>query len=311
MGNTLNPHRQLSVNQVLFSMVVEAAYAKAIKKSVSTQRNYRTAVANFDEFLGHEDIPVDNLSSKLIEDFAEWLKNGGLSDNTIACYMKKLRAILNEYFKGEKDFGYLFYGVKTKMSPTKKKAIREEDLMKLLSYKSRNEKEELVIDIARFQFLAMGMPFVDIANLKIRDIKNGYFEYRRHKTGVTVHVSMKKELATLINKYKAKDNGRYLFPIINDVGDNFSCQAHRSLVRYNYLLKKICKKLGIPAVTSYVIRHSWASYAYQEEVKLPVIAKALGHTQTSTTQTYIKGPEDDKVAEANSIVLSRFKGIFV
>lgn len=311
MSNTLNPHRQLSVNQVLFSMVVEAAYAKAIKKSVSTQRNYRTAVANFDEFLGHEDIPVDNLSSKLIEDFAEWLKNGGLSDNTVACYMKKLRAILNEYFKGEKDFGYLFYGVKTKMSPTKKKAIREEDLMKLLSYKARNEKEELVIDIARFQFLAMGMPFVDIANLKIRDIKNGYFEYRRHKTGVTVHVSMKKELATLINKYKAKDNGRYLFPIINDVGDNFSCQAHRSLVRYNYLLKKICKKLGIPAVTSYVIRHSWASYAYQEEVKLPVIAKALGHTQTSTTQTYIKGPEDDKVAEANSIVLSRFKGIFV
>ena len=140
MGNTLNPHRQLSVNQVLFSMVVEAAYAKAIKKSVSTQRNYRTAVANFDEFLGHEDIPVDNLSSKLIEDFAEWLKNGGLSDNTVACYMKKLRAILNEYFKGEKDFGYLFYGVKTKMSPTKKKAIREEDLMKLLSYKARNEK---------------------------------------------------------------------------------------------------------------------------------------------------------------------------
>ena len=311
MCDTLNPNRQLSVNQVLFSMVVEAAYAKAIKKSVSTQRNYRTAVVNFDEFLGHEDIPVDNLSSKLIEDFAEWLKNGGLSDNTVACYMKKLRAILNEYFKGEKDFGYLFYGVKTKMSPTKKKAIREEDLMKLLSYRAENDKEELVIDIARFQFLAMGMPFVDIANLKIRDIKNGYFEYRRHKTGVTVHVSMKKELATLINKYKAKANGRYLFPIINEEGDNFSCQAHRSLVRYNYLLKKICKKLGIPAVTSYVIRHSWASYAYQEDVKLPVISKALGHTQTFTTLTYIKGPDDDKVAEANSIVLSRFKGIFM
>src|SRR5574344_1114825 len=234
----------LSETTVLLSDVVKAAYAKAERKSVSTQRNYRTAVVNFDEFLGHEDIPVDKLSSKLIEDFAEWLKNGGLSDNTVACYMKKIRAILNEYFKGEKDFGYLFYGVKTKMSPTKKKAIREEDLMKLLSYKARNEKEELVIDIARFQFLAMGMPFVDIANLKIRDIKNGYFEYRRHKTGVTVCVSVKKELATLINKYKAKVNGRYLFPIITD-DNEFSYQAHRSLVRYNYLLKKICKKLGI------------------------------------------------------------------
>ena len=311
MGNTLNPHRQLSVNQVLFSMVVEAAYAKAIKKSVSTQRNYRTAVNNLEEFLGHKDIPIDELTPSLLQDFSEWLTANGIADNTIACYMKKIRAILNEYFKGEKDFGYLFYGVKTKMSPTKKKAIREEDLMKLLSYKARNEKEELVIDIARFQFLAMGMPFVDIANLKIRDIKNGYFEYRRHKTGVTVHVSIKKELATLINKYKAKANGRYLFPIINDVGDNFSCQAHRSLVRYNYLLKKICKKLGIPSVTSYVIRHSWASYAYQEDVKLPVISKALGHTQTFTTLTYIKGPDDDKVAEANSIVLSRFKGIFM
>ena len=77
------------------------------------------------------------------------------------------------------------------------------------------------------------------------------------------------------------------------------------------MLKKICKKLDIPAVTSYVIRHSWASYAFQEDIKLSVIAKALGHTQTNTTQTYIKGPDDDKIAEANNIVLSRFKGIFV
>lgn len=300
----------LSKTTVLLSDVVKAAYDKAARKSVSTQRNYRTAVNNLEEFLGHKDITVDAITPLLIRDFAEWLKANGIADNTIACYMKKIRAILNEYFDGEEDFGYLFKGVNTRMSITKKRAVKEENLEKLLSYKAENDKEELAIDIAKFQFLAMGMPYVDVANLKIRDIKNGYFEYRRHKTGVMVCVTIEKELALIINKYKAKATGKYLFPIIRD-DKEFSYQAHSSLVRYNYLLKKICKKLGIPAVTSYVIRHSWASYAYQENVKLPVIAKALGHTQTSTTQTYIKGPEDDKVAEANSIVLSRFKDVFV
>lgn len=300
----------LSETTVLLSDVVKAAYDKAERKSVSTQRNYRTAVNNLEEFLGHKDITVDAITPLLIQEFAEWLKANGIADNTIACYMKKIRAILNEYFDGEEDFGYLFKGVNTKMSITKKRAVKEENLMKLLSYKAENDKEELAIDIAKFQFLAMGMPYVDVANLKIRDIKDGYFEYKRHKTGVMVCVTIEKELALIINKYKAKTTGKYLFPIITD-DKEFSYQAHRSLVRYNYLLKKICKKLGIPAVTSYVIRHSWASYAYQEEVKLPVIAKALGHTQTSTTQIYIKGPEDDKVAEANSIVLSRFKDVFV
>ena len=300
----------LSETTVLLSDVVKAAYDKAARKSVSTQRNYRTAVKNLEEFLGHKDITVDAITPLLIRDFAEWLKANGIANNTIACYMKKIRAILNEYFDGEEDFGYLFKGVNTRMSITKKRAVKEENLEKLLSYRAENDKEELAIDIAKFQFLAMGMPYVDVANLKIRDIKDGYFEYKRHKTGVMVCVTIEKELALIINKYKAKATGKYLFPIITD-DKEFSYQAHRSLVRYNYLLKKICKKLGIPAITSYVIRHSWASYAYQEEVKLPVIAKALGHTQTNTTQTYIKGPEDDKVAEANSIVLSRFKGIFI
>ena len=306
----LKPEWYLSETPVLLSEVVETVYAKAEGKSVSTQRNYRTAVNNLYEFLGNKDFPVSDLTPLIIEDFAKWLKANGITDNTIACYMKKIRAILNEYYEGEKDFGYLFKRVNTKMGATKKRAAKEKDLERLLSYIAENDKEELAIDIARFQFLAMGMPFVDIANLKISDIKDDSIDYKRHKTGVKVCVAIKEELARIINKYKAKATGKYLFPIITDEKE-FSYHAHRSLVRYNYMLKKICKKLNIPAVTSYVIRHSWASYAYQEDIKLSVIAKALGHTQTNTTQTYIKGPDDDKIAEANNIVLSRFKGIFV
>lgn len=302
----------LPKSSVHFSAVASSAYTKAENKSVSTQRNYRTAVRSFKKYLDGKDILIEKLTPKLIEGFANWLKENNICDNTIACYMKKLRAILNEYFEGKKEFGYLFKGVTTKMRPTKKRAAKEEDIQKLMSAKSYadNYKEELAIDIAKFQFLAMGMPFVDIANLKVKDIKDGYFDYYRHKTHVKVHVNINNVLRQIIDKYISKAKGEYLFPIIQDRND-FSNQAHLTLVRYNYQLRKICKKLDIQTVTSYVIRHSWASYAYQNDTKLSVISKALGHTRTSTTLTYIQGPGDDKVQEANDMVLSRFWDYYV
>ena len=56
-------------------------------------------------------------------------------------------------------------------------------------------------------------------------------------------------------------------------------------------------------LSSYVVRHSWASIAYQHNMDIGLIGKALGHTKTSTTFVYIKSLFDSNLASANQSLM--------
>jgi integrase len=78
------------------------------------------------------------------------------------------------------------------------------------------------------------------------------------------------------------------------------------LNRYNRSLKTLARKAGVTRrLTSYTPRHTWASVAYDQNVDLSVISKALGHTNTQTTLTYIKEISDNRLAEANHLIVGR------
>ena len=51
------------------------------------------------------------------------------------------------------------------------------------------------------------------------------------------------------------------------------------------------------------MRHTWATLAFRNNVDLPIISKALGHTNTNTTITYIREIDDAPIAEANRKLL--------
>jgi integrase/recombinase XerD len=58
-------------------------------------------------------------------------------------------------------------------------------------------------------------------------------------------------------------------------------------------------------LTSYVVRHTWASLAYDTNIDLAVISSALGHSNTNTTRVYIQGINNQRLADANQKVLNR------
>lgn len=100
----------------------------------------------------------------------------------------------------------------------------------------------------------------------------------------------------------------YLFPIIRSLDPKKAYRQYQvSLGVYNKNLKELSHMAGIKAnLTSYVVRHTWASLAYEKNVELNVISKALGHTNTQTTQIYIREINDERLAEANHALLSCF-----
>ena len=78
--------------------------------------------------------------------------------------------------------------------------------------------------------------------------------------------------------------------------DNNVCQ--NSISCYMRSLRSLMSKI-------YGDYSNWASVAYSSNVDLPVISKALGHSNPQTTLTYIKEIDDNRLDDANHSIVSR------
>lgn len=276
--------------------------------SYSTSRNYRTALNSFMKFLDGRDISFCKIDSLLMEEYQKWLKNNNVSLNTISCYMRSLRAIYNRAVdNGQAVQQYPFKKVFTGIEKSCKRSISKEDIYRLRSLKLRPGSYVcLVRDIFLFSFYACGIPFVDIAHLKKSQISKGYLTYTRQKTRQKIRILLEPCMTEILDKYMSEDR-EYIFPIINSQDKEIAYRQYRNGIgRYNKGLKLLEKKCGNACnLSSYVARHTWASLAYQSNIELPVISKALGHTTSKTTFTYIKEINDKTLELANRIFLDK------
>ena len=65
----------------------------------STAKNYRTAIRSLSRFLQGQQLTVKDISPELMADYAQWLRQQGISMNTVSCYLRSLRAIYNKVVK--------------------------------------------------------------------------------------------------------------------------------------------------------------------------------------------------------------------
>ena len=299
----------------LLSSFVDVA-AKGV--SSSTAENYNTAVRSFTLFCGGGDARLSALNADSVWAYQQWLHDQGVCPNTSSCYMRSLRAIYNKAVAKHlvKDKAP-FKGVFTGNERTVKRSIGKKEIRRLsrpLSYRGEAIGiMEMYLDIFLFSFYAMGMPFVDLAHLKRSQVRDGVLTYHRRKTGQQVKVTLEKCMLDILTKYAQRES-EYLFPILYKVeggkgGKTVEVSYSSALNRYNRALKALARQAGIKQrLTSYVARHSWASIAYERNVDLPVISKALGHTDTKTTLIYISEIDDRQLAKANRKLL---KEIFI
>ena len=288
---------------------IATSAAKKVQRShrINTYNNYMTAMRSFLKYLG-EDIPVRDIQGHTLEGYERWLKDTSISLNTISCYMRSLRSILNQSGIFELDYIHqLFKNVFTGTTKTEKRAITDDDNMRLVDVEvQKGSFEELTRDVFLFSFYAMGMPFVDVAFLRKEQIQDGKIYYYRHKTGQRICICLEPCMQDIIRKYQSTQSD-YVFPIIENTHQHQATNEYlNQLGKYNRTLKRLALRAGIKTkLTSYVVRHTWASLAYQSNVELPVISKALGHTNTETTMVYIKEIDDQRLQKANRQLIQK------
>lgn len=271
---------------------------------------YRTTRNRVHRFMNQKDLDFRQITPAWVVRFAASLRVEGLKPNSVRTYLSNLRAIFHQACRE----GLLprpavspFEGVMPRKERGESKALDERVLMEIARQHTEvlDRMRALALDIARFSLLTCGMPFVDLVRLTFGHIQGEEIVYRRKKTGALIRVGITPAMRGLIGKY-AVEGSRYLFPILpadHDVGH----EEYKALLRsYNRELREIGRSLSVPVrLTSYTMRHSWATTAYRKHVPLSVISQALGHTSEQTTRHYLAALDQSELNQANEYVTGK------
>lgn len=289
----------------------------------ATAHVYKNALRSFSQFCRTQSIAFSRITRENLKRYSNYLMVSHLRPNTISTYMRMLRCIYNRgidsgaapYVPG------LFRDVFTGVDTRQKRAIPIAELHTLLSKEPRTEKLRRTQAIANLMFQFCGMPFADLAHLEKANLKQDLLKYNRIKTGTPMSVevldSAKGIISSLWNKKDASspDYPDYLFQILSGDYKRDEEAAYReyqsALRRFNNQLKSLSRELNIrSSVTSYTLRHSWATTAKYRGVSIEMISESLGHKSIKTTQIYLKGfelEERTKVNKLNYSYVSRYK----
>lgn len=277
---------------------------KAIDAGRSIGTTYKITMNKFESFVGHKDFCFTDLTSTHLKQFEAWLRsnktrNGGVMTDTGVClYLTTLHTIFQN---GKKEFNdeerniiripnspFSAYSI-PKNNPTTKKALSVEQIRSIFEFKTNEVTSMIARDVFVMSFLMVGMNTIDMFYLE--PAKDGRLEYERRKTKgrredrAFISIMREPELLPYLDRYKDP---------LGDRAFNFFMR-YKSHIEFNRLinfhLKTVGNSVGIPNLTFYSARHSWATIARNDcGISVDDVASCLNHvnSERKVTDIYIK-----------------------
>jgi len=274
---------------------------------------YQTAVNRFLQFYSKDNLQFNEITYKLLEEFVHSLTVNGLKINSISNYMRTLRAIYNRAIKEKvvERSEYPFYDIKIKTEKTLKRAITNDDILKLKNAKV--EEGSALWEALNYFFLSyylIGMSFTDLAYLKRENLIDGRVLYCRRKTHKNYSIRLFPEAKAIFDKLNSNDNSKYLLNVIcSDIPED-SIKAKKCISHWikttNKYLNRIAEREKINGkITTYVARHTFATTAKKLGYSNELIAESLGHLYgNQVTCTYLDSFDKEIVDEMHYKVIS-------
>ena len=282
----------------------------------STAHVYKHAIRSFSQFCGTQSITFSKINRETLKRYSNYLMASRLKPNTISTYMRMLRSIYNRGVEaGNAPFvPRLFHEAYTGIDVCQKRALTAAELHRLLFDDPRSERLRRIQDIASLLFQLCGMSFADLAHLEKSALENNMLRYNRIKTKTPMSVEVLDSAMVKIDRLRSVRKSQpgcpdYLLDILcgdKSRKDEKAYREYQSALRwFNNSLKELARALHLKSpVTSYTLRHSWATIAKYRGVSIEMISEALGHKSIKTTQTYLKGFGLEERTEVNKGNLS-------
>ena len=212
--------------------------------------------------------------------------------NTSISYLNKVKTII----KYAIDNGYLqvnpFQNIRPKRETKPIEFLTEQELEKIKNHQYSTEALSKIADVFLVQAYS-GLSYIDLEELKKEDVQfmddgTAYIRKPRHKTKVVFTAVLFPQAIDILKKYD------YHLPIISNQ-------------KMNTTLKVVAIEAGIHKnVYSHLGRKTYGTMLINRNLSYDMVAKALGHTQTKTTQTYYASLQKDTIInELSSKIYNR------
>ena len=249
---------------------VEAVIIPSANRKKSTKDSYRYIAVSLDEF--RKGVTLNDLDHHMIESYRSWMKDKGLSYNTIVGRLKALRCLVNEAIKRNL--------IDTNDDPFKNITIGEMKPHKeFLSLSDIGKLERVYLEgkeaHIRDAFLFMcftGLRYSDFCNMRSENLKRNKLTVDQLKTGHIVILPLDRLFGgkplEILSKYRNIEE-------FADIGINSTV---------NRVLKEIERKARInKPLHCHLARKVCGTLLNQYGMKPQEIQYILGHQRLSTT----------------------------
>ena len=286
--------------------------------NATVYRDLRNQVSKFirAEF-GTTDVPFERVTVPFCTKWETMLRATGLKETTLAFRFRTLRSVLNkaiangsmklEQYPFARNAAEIHkFSIGKFNLNTTKRAISRDAVRRFEALLPETDRQRLAMDVFLFSFYCGGINFVDLAQLRWRDVQTSEegtqrVRYERQKTGGKFSIKLLPTATAILARYHPltyHTRDSYLFPILNGAVHITLTQVrnrlHKILGQVNHDLKELAPLAGIDThLTTYVARHSFATSLRKGGVATGLISEAMGHKSEAVTMVYLESFDSD------------------
>lgn len=315
----LNTRLGKCVNDTLNTAYKNKINSQIESGAIGNSTVYSCSYKHLEKYAG-EKIAFDTITVSWLKKYEKDMLAEGKSYTTISIYLRCLRAILNEaksvgmLKEAQYPFGRGKYEIP--IGKGRKMALTLQQIKQVISYTDASEATEHYRDLWFFSYLCNGININDLLKLKFSNIEGNEIFFYRSKT---IHTSKEKkeigasltpEMTKIIDRWGNPDKSpnNYVFPFLD--GYNTPMEQKKRIQdvtrRINKRLKMISEALGLPNISTYTARHSFASVLKRSGANIAYISESLGHSDLKTTENYLASFEREE-REKNAKLLTNFE----
>ena len=275
-------------------------------------RNYRSALGGIKKEASLT-IPFTKIDYSWLLKLESNLRAKGVKTNSVAVYMRTLRALYNKAINVgliEPNY-YPFRKYKIKTEPTSPRVASIQELSNYFAFDGCSSKQfKDAWNYGRLTFLLRGINFTDLALLKHDNVKHGRIIYKRAKTHKMYSIKVLPLANEILSSY-FEEGRETLLPILsNDDFLNMELLHKKILLQrevMNNYLNAIGKGLSIQEeLTTYVFRYSYSNACKSLGYSKDMIGEALGHSIGSkVTGIYLQDYDLEVIDEMNEVVCNK------
>ena len=300
-----------AVEDISFVSFAETYIRKLSGRGVKRADNYRYALNSFLSFAGKPSIGFSEVTSKLLR---QWIESLARTKRAKSMYPTLLKAIFNAGMEEYNDYDrgvvrvanrpFEFLKIPSSDTP-EKRSVSVEQLRAFFSHTPIGGQARYAQDVARVSFCLAGMNVADLYELTPDNLQWDKLCYHRAKTKgkrsdkAYMEVIIPQQAMDALARLTEGARDGYLLNLSARYYDRHSCTSYISRG-----IAKLCKEAGLPPMTSYSLRHSWATIARNEVgASEEDVAFALNHTSAhKVTDRYIR-KDYTRVDRLNAMVV--------